>query len=210
MNGAYYPENKNESELLEKLIRSMNMAISEMKKASDNRKVKYLIQYYLSMASVLIRSIPEFRNKAAEILKKAQRLIEQNEPEISENRCYYCMVSAWYYTLVKPDIKKTKSFTGRAEKIAEKIFPTDLEIIDIIHIPAANCYYYHNDLRSAAEKTENALEICRRHTDMFPYIKKQAELLNILLDIYLAIGNKEKCRELKSEADRINEILGGF
>ena len=210
LNGAYYPENKNESELLEKLIRSMNMAISEMKKASDSRKVKYLIQYYLSMASVLIRSIPEYRNKAAEILKKAQRLIEQNEPEISENRCYYCMVSAWYYTLVKPDIKKTKSFTGRAEKIAEKIFPTDLEIIDIIHIPTANCYYYHNDLRSAAEKTENALEICRRHTDMFPYIKKQAELLNILLDIYLAIGNKEKCRELKSEADRINEILGGF
>ena len=40
---------------------------------------------------------------------------------------------------------------------------------------------------------------------MLPYIDKQAELLNILLDIYSAMENNAKCRELIAEIDRINE-----
>lgn len=115
------------------------------------------------------------------------------------------MVAAWYYTLAVPDIEETRRLTEQAECIARQVFPTDLELIDIIHIPTANCFYYHNDLRSAAEKIEEAMAICKGYPDMLPYIDKQAELLNILLDIYSAMENRVKCRELIAEIDRINE-----
>ena len=85
------------------------------------------------------------------------------------------------------------------------MFPTDLELIDIIHIPTANCYFYHNDYRSAADKIEEAVEICRKYPDMIPYIDKQAELLNILLDIYTEMQDTARCRELIAEIDSINE-----
>ena len=120
------------------------------------------------------------------------------------------MVAAWYYTLASPDIAETRVFTEQAERIARQVFPTDLELIDIIHIPTANCFFYHNDFRSAADKIEEAVEICSKYPDMIPYIDKQAELLNILLDIYTEMGDRDenitaRCRELIAEIDSINE-----
>lgn len=199
--GAYYPENEQEAELLRKELDTMDMAIAEMEQSSDPRSMQYLTKYYISLASILIRSYPDYYDEAAELLDKVSELTEEN----SDNHCYYNMVAAWYYTLAVPDIEETRRLTEQAECIARQVFPTDLELIDIIHIPTANCFYYHNDLRSAAEKIEEALELCKGYPDMLPYIEKQAELLNILLDIYSAMENKAKCRELIAEIDRINE-----
>ncbi len=84
------------------------------------------------------------------------------------------MVAAWYYTLAQPDTQKTQTLTEKAEEIARQVFPTDLELIDIIHIPTVNCFYYHNDFRSAADKIVEAVEICRKYPDTIPYIGKQA------------------------------------
>ncbi|MBP3798241.1 MAG: serine/threonine protein kinase [Ruminococcus sp.] len=201
LGGAYYPENDEEADLLEKLIDSEEKAISEMEQEPDKRKIKYLTRYYLSLASILIRSVPDYYDEAAELLDKVSELIEEN----SDNHCYYDMVAAWYYTLAQPDTRKTRALTEQAEESARQVFPTDLEIIDIIHIPTANCFYYHDDFPSAADKIEEAVEICRKYPDTIPYIDKQAELLNILLDIYLAIEDKAKCRQLIAEIDHINE-----
>ena len=201
LGGAYYPENDEEADLLEKLIDSEEKAISEMEQEPDRRRIKYLTQYYLSLASILIRSYPDYYDEAAGILDRVAELIEEN----SDNHCYYCMVAAWYYTLAQPDIEETRGLTEQAEEIARQVFPTDLELIDIIHIPTANCFYYHNDFLSAADKIEEAVELCRKYPDTIPYIDKQAELMNILLDIYLAMDDKDKCRELIAEIDSINE-----
>lgn len=204
--GAYYPENEEEAELLRNELKTMELAITEMEQSSDPRSTAYLTKYYISLASILIRSYPDYYDEAAELLDKVYDLIEEN----TDNHCYYCMVAAWYYTLASPDIAETRSFTEQAERIARQVFPTDLELIDIIHIPTANCYFYHNDFRSAADKIEEAVEICKGYPDMIPYIDKQAELLNILLDIYTEMGNCDenitaRCRELVVEIDHINE-----
>lgn len=205
LGGAYYPENDDEADLLEKLIDSADNAISEMEQETDKRRIKYLTQYYISLASILIRSVPDYYDEAADLLDKVYELIEENEPEISDNHCYYCMVAAWYYTLAQPDIEETRALIQQAEVIARQVFPTDLELIDIIHIPTANCFYYHNDFRLAADKIEKAVDICRKYPDTIPYIDKQAELMNILLDIYLAMEDKTRCRKLIAEIDHLNE-----
>ena len=203
LGGAYYTETDEEADILEKLLENMSYAISEMQLSDDRRREKYLAQYCLSMAGVLLRSAPDTENyeEASELLDMAQEFIEDN----SDNRCYYNMVSAWYFTLAEPDIERTKALTAQAEQIARQVFTTDLELIDIIHIPTANCFYYHNELQMAADKIAEAVEICKGYPDTFPYIDKQAELLNILLDIYLAMEDISKCRELTAEIDRINE-----
>lgn len=199
--GAYCPENEQEAELLRNELDAMDTAIAEMEQSSDPRSKKYLTKYYISLASVLLHGRTDFFDEAAALLIKVSEMIEEN----TENHCYYCMVLADYYSLAEPDIENTRALTEQAERIARQVFPTDLEIIDIIHIPTANCYFYLNDMHSAVDKLEEAVEICRKYPDMLPYIDKQAELLNCLLDVYAAQNDWQKCRALISEIDRINE-----
>ncbi len=199
--GAYCPENEQEAELLRKELDAMDTAIAEMEQSSDLRSKRYLTKYYISLASVLIHSHTDFFDEAAALLIKTAEMIEEN----SENHCYFCMVLADYYSLAEPDIDETRRLTEQAERIAEQVFPTKLEIIDIIHIPTANCWFYHGDLQAAVAKLEEAVTICKKHPDLLPYIDKQAELLNCLLDVYAELQDDAKCRELIAEIDRINE-----
>jgi len=203
--GAYIPYNQKEADLLEKLIDTTNMAIDEMEQSADSRKTKYLIKYYLSLTSILIRSTPEYYDEIPGLLDDIHELIEENEPEMSENHCYYYMISAWYHTLVEPDFTKTKAFTKKAETVANQVFPTDLEIIDIIHIPAANCYFYHNAFDLAIAELNKAIGHCQKYPDMMPYIDKKAELMNCQLDVYFELQNFPKCRELIAEIDNLNQ-----
>lgn len=58
--GAYYPENDEEAELLRNELETMDKAISEMEESSDPRSTLYLTKYYISLASILIRSYPDY------------------------------------------------------------------------------------------------------------------------------------------------------
>ncbi len=202
--GNYVPYTDEEADLTQKLIDSMVAAIDELEQSSDPHRDPLLAKYYISMASILIRSVPELLGEAKELLDEAGQLVD-NEPEFSENRCYLSMVRAWYYTLAEPDLEQTRALTKQAELIAKQVFPTDLEIIDIIHIPTANCYFYHNESQAAAEILQKAADICAAHEDPLPYIDKRAELLNCQLDVYIEMQDTEKCRELIAEIDSINE-----
>ena len=204
LGGAYIPENDEEAELLEKLIDSCDLSVDEMEQSTDEHRDKYLEKYYISLAGVLIRSIPDFYDEAAELIKKAEELIEANEPQYAPERCYLLMVKAWYHTLVEPDITETSRLTAQALHTAEHTFAVPLEIIDIVYIPTANCYYYHDEFTPAAETLGKAVEICRQNAGSLPYVDKQAELMNCLLDVYYAMGDKQKCRELIAEIDTIN------
>lgn len=205
LGGAYIPENDEEAELLEKLVESSDMAIDEMEQSTDERKNKYLEKYYISLVAILIRSLPDFYAEAVELIENAEELIEQNEPQYAPERCYLLMVKAWYHTLVEPDLAETSQLTELAIRTAKQTFQTELEIIDIVYIPTANCFYYHDELGMAAEKLEEAVAICKQNAESFPYVDKQAELLNCMLDVYYAMGDKQKCRELIAEIDDINE-----
>ncbi len=204
INGAYVPYNKEEAEPVEKLIDAMDNAIGEMQESDDPDADEYLAGYYLSLASIFIRSAPAYHDDAAERIDMAADLIDR-EPEYSENHCYLYMVSAWYSTLVVPDAKRTKVFVKRAAEIAADAFPTDLEIIDIIHIPTANCWFYHNDMDAAIAKLDEAVTICDKYPDKLPYIDKKCELLRCLLDVYYELHDMNKCRELIAEIDMIND-----
>lgn len=205
IDGKYVPYNEDEAKLVQKLIDYCEMAIDEYIQSTDSHRIRPLINSYLSLAGILIRSTPDYFEYAEDLLDDAYELIEENENEISECRCYFFMTLAWYYTLAEPDIAETKALTEKAEKIAVQIIKTDLELIDIIYIPTANVMFYHNDFKASAEKIKQAIMLCRKHSDMIPYIDKQAELSIILIEIYLELKEYQKCRELICEIERINE-----
>lgn len=204
-NGAYLPENDREAELLQKIIVTVHEAIRELQCSADPHKTKYLIRNYLDLAGILLRSVPENYDEAEKLLGSAYELIADNEPDISENRCYYCMISAWYYTLAEPDLNKMKALTKRAEEIARQVFPTDLELIDIIYIPTANCFYYHCGFEGSVSKLNEAVEICSKYPDALPYIDKKAELLSCMLDVYFEMKEHEMCRKIIADIDEIND-----
>lgn len=125
--GDYIPYNEQETEPIIKLIDTMDAAIDEMQESSDPDAQKYLAGYYLSLASILMRCTDEYFDEAADLINATADLIE-NEPKYSENRCCYCMVSAWYYTLVEPDTEKTQALIELAYKIAQTVYPTEIEL----------------------------------------------------------------------------------
>ena len=206
LDGRYVPENAEEADLFQSEVQTAEAAIAEAKQSSHPKSAYYHTKYTLSLASILIRSMyPEFHDYAAELLRNAQDLLYKNEPGNTENRCYFCMVSAWYSTLIAPDLNTAMQYTNQAAQIAPQIFQTDLEIIDIIYIPTANVLYYHGELQAAAEKLEEAVKLCKSHSDLIPYVDKCAELMNCQLDVYAALEDYAGCRALIAEIDRINE-----
>ena len=187
-------------------MQTAEAAIAEAEQSDAPEAPHYLTKICVSLASILIRSMyPEYHEQISDLLIKARDLIEKYGQENSENCCYFCMVTAWYFTLVEPDLQTALRYIGQAEKIAGSIFPTELEIIDIIHIPAANCMFYLGELQAAADRLEKAVQICKSHPDLVPYADKCAELLNCQLDVYAELGDNAKCRELITEIDRIND-----
>ena len=200
LNGAYVAYNEDEQEIQDKLIEAMENAISETEQSSDAKRNKYLARYMLSLASIFIRSDPSYHPAARELLDKVESIITDDE-----NRCYISMVNAWYYTLAEPDLQRTKALTDKADALAKQIFCTDIELIDIIYIPTANCLFYHYNYDSAAAKLNEAINLCKEHPDQLTYIDKHAELLCCLIDTNAEQGDKEKCRELFAELEEINE-----
>lgn len=207
LNGRYIPFDEEEEGLLNRLVRAMERAVAETERSKYADRDRYIARYCLSLASVLMRGAPEGFDRAKGLLLRAKRLILTREPEMSENRCYLLMAIGWYYTLVEPDIGRMRAFTERAEEIANRVFGTELELTDIIHIPTANCLFYHGELEEAAKRLDRAARSCGKYPDDLTYIDKRAELLCCMAEVYDEMGDREKCREVIAEVDRINDRL---
>ncbi|MBQ6024969.1 MAG: serine/threonine protein kinase [Lachnospiraceae bacterium] len=203
----YVPENAEQADHIVDTINEMFTAIDEAEASSDSLRERYLVKYYLDLAMLLIRGTPDGGDEAAALLSQAYDLMAKiNEPDISDNRCYYNMISAWYHTLIKPDLCKTIELTGKAREIAFKVFPTELEIIDIIYIPTANCLYFHGDLEGAVKVLDEAVSICKKYADTVRYMDKLLDLWSIEINVYMDLGDILKCRHLLSEIDRMNDM----
>ena len=203
--GIYVPYTKEEAEPLEHCLEEADLAIEEMEQSSDKLSRKYLPKLYMDLAMILIRSTPDGGEEAADLLNRVYDMLEESDPEDSDDRCYHNMITAWYYTLIEPDMNEMFYFARRAADIAFKVFPTDVEVIDIIYIPTANCLFFHNDMKNAGKMLEYAIEICRNHPDELRYIDKLIDLKIFQLDVFIELNDTDKCRELIDEIGRMNE-----
>ena len=115
------------------------------------------------------------------------------------------MVNAWYFTKIEPDNEKVHEYIEKAVVLAAEAYTNALELIDIFYIPAASCCFSLCEYETAVSLLSEAADICRAHMDILQYVDKLAELLRCLLDVYFENNNREKCTELISEINEINE-----
>lgn len=200
LGGGYVTENRREEFFLDKMLTAIEKSIEHMEKA--NCGDKKLLKLYLSQASVLIRSYPNEKKLISDMLKKTKNLLQKDD---TDNICYFYMVNAWYYTLCEKNAEKTADCLNKALIIAKKAFPTELELIDIFYIPAANCLYYYDDYESSIAKLNEAVKICDKYPNALSYIDKKAELLNCMLDVYFEKQDHEMCRKIIAAIDIIND-----
>lgn len=201
LQATYYDvmASSNEKDYEDKLLKSIQKAIDHMEKAGSDEK---LMKLYSSEASVLIRSYPKEKEIIRFILSRNRKLLKKDD---NENICYFFMTKAWYYSLCDIDHSKTIDCLNKAYIKAQKAFSTDIELIDIIFIPWANCLLYHNDCEGSLAKLEEAIGMCGKYSDALSYIDKKAELLNCMLDVCFEMKDIGRCRELISEIDEIND-----
>lgn len=208
LDGRYIAYNEEEADLQENLINAIDNAVAEMEQSSQEGKEHQLVKMYLSLASVLIRDDPRNnREEVSDILAKIDEFLGK-EPQYTENQCYFRTVSAWYFTLIDPYLARMTKLMEEAKIIAENVFPTDLERIDIIYIPYANCLFYHNEFEKAGKVLYDAIALCDKNPGKIPYIDKKTELLNCLIDVYMDMGEIDKCSQLAAEIDAINDKYG--
>lgn len=200
LGGGYVTENRKEEYYLDKMLTAIEKSIRHTEKVScaDNK----LLKLYFSQASVLIRSYPQEKKLICDILRKSKESLKKED---NENICYFYMTNAWYYTLCEKKAKKTADCLNKAFVIAKKAFPTELELIDIFYIPAANCLYYHFDYDSSIAKLNEAVKICEKYPNALSYIDKKAEILNCMLDVYFEMQDHEKCSKIIAAIDEIND-----
>lgn len=203
LNGGYADRTDKEQLYLDRMLSAISKAIAHMERAkgADSRQLKF----YLSYASVMIRSCPSERKAIGELLAKAKSILKKDD---SENICYFLMTKAWYFTLCDKNPEKAVSCLNKAYIMARSTFSTELEIIDIIYLPWANCLYYLDDFCGSISKLNEAVVICDKYSDSISYIDKKAMLLNCMLDVCIEIKDYDRCREIISEIDRINERFG--
>lgn len=196
LDGAYESEEDDDLAIIKNLKNASYYAVEYAEKPENIEEEKLLCDYYLSLASVFIRTNSD-ENTIKICLERAADYL------YTENMCSYYMVRAWYSTVFEQNINKTNEYIIKAKDIASQNY-TDIEIIDIIYIPAANCYFTFQEYDSAIAELSRAADICRLHKDVLQYVDKLAELLNCLLDVYFEKCDDEKCRELICEIDDIN------
>ena len=210
LDGAYDAATDDEETMLNSLLEAIHQSIVYMKKSHHADKNIYLARFYLSKASVLIRSYPERKDEIQGILTEAKQLIEKNTLPYSELRCDYNMSRAWYYTLVEPYYKGMMEFAQEAYKIGKDIFKTELDLIDKFVVPLANMLLEWKLYDESAKWLSMGVQTCEASGDIIPYIRKKMNLLSYMLDVYIEAENKPKCHELVAQIDVLNSQNAEF
>lgn len=206
LNGAYDYETAEEQKLLNLLMDSLNQACYHIKLTCQYDSKKFLIQLMMSKVCILIRSNPEKKREIDHIFALVKKMIDRFIPSDIEIRCEYCIIRGWYYTLVRPNYKKTVAILNKAHRIAKQICLTELDKIGQIIIPIANIIFHWRRYAKAADIIYTGIRVCDENIDILPYVRKKIELMHCLLDIYHHGEDLEKYNEIKMEIDKMGRI----
>ncbi len=204
LNGFYDTQSSKDKVNLKNLIGSLNKAIHYLKKSNTNDGRYSLCECIVSKAIVLIRSCPKHTRKIHSLLILSDKIIKNFFPNNSNILFSYNMACAWYYTISEPEEKLTYTFIDNACKAAENTYYSDLDFIDSIIIPRANIDLEWQKYDSAAQQIISAIDICKNHNGVIPYIRKKKDLYNCLLDIYSFSQDSEKYKAIIEQIENEN------
>lgn len=206
LGGAYDSCDEEDIKIINSLRETTFLAVIYASAPQNAEEAGLLCMYLQSLASVYIRT---YRDGDEEIIKecinRSRNLTDSESQNYKDLLCTFMMVNAWYFTKIEPDNKKVHEYIEKAAVLAAEAYTNALELIDIFYIPAASCCFSLGEYETAVSLLSEAANICRSHMDILQYVDKLAELLRCLLDVYFENDDHEKCTELISEINEINE-----
>ena len=205
LNGAYYSDDEDEVELLNKMLVTMDKAIHFMGKSKHEMAKNLYAKYVLGKAALMIRSMPENSRKIKSLITSTKKIIEKNTLNYAEVRSVYYMVWAWYYTLCEPNMKAVLMNLKEAAVINEARNMSELDEVDYFYIPAANMMCELSEIEYTLELLDEAYKLCDAHIDELPYIRKKLEVLGYQLQVCYEEGDMEGSRRYLALIDENNQ-----
>lgn len=177
LDGAYYSDNKEDIELLNNMLITIDNAIYHMGKSKHKKAVQLYGKYVLGKASLMIRSVPEKCRKIKNLILSTKNIVEQDIFVNSELDFIYHLTWAWFYTLCEPNMDEVWDNLQEAARINGVRNISELDEIDYFYIPAANMMIELGDSNSSLGLLDEACRICNEHMEEIPYIRKKNDLL---------------------------------
>jgi len=205
LNGAYYSDDEDEVELLNKMLLTMDKAIHFMRKSKHEMAKNLYAKYVLGKAALMVRSMPENNRKIKSLIISTKKIIEKYTLDYAEVRSVYYMVWAWYYTLCEPNMKAVLQNLKEAAVINEARNISELDEVDYFYIPAANMMWEFDDIEYTLKLLDEAYKMCDAHIDELPYIRKKLDLLEHQLQVCYEDDDMEGSRKYLALIDEINQ-----
>ncbi len=210
LNGHYYTHNEEEKKILELLEASIDKAIRHMKKSNYGNSKKLYAKYILGKVNLMIRSENGEVREIRSLLNEANAIIKDGVCTNEEVWHVYYMSLAWYYTIFEVCEKRVLKLLEKAHDFYILRGSSNLDNIDYFYIPAANMMLELGNIDRTISLLEQAIEVCDKHKDSVPYIRKKMELLSYLFYTYHVEGDIKLCRETLKRIDILNKEAQEF
>lgn len=204
LGGAYDAVEADEERLLAKMVDATDKTIRYARRSHRPDSKHLLAENLLAKATLLIRSETEHKNQIDRLLAEAEKIVFAETQPYAEVRCIYYMVKAWYATLVVPSLEDTLIYISKANEIAKRIVPTDLDEIDNMIIPSADMMCIWERYSYSAQLLMDGIKVCEKSGSIVPYIRKKMELYRCLLDVCFAWEKRDLCKAIVAEIDEGN------
>ncbi|MCD8148737.1 MAG: hypothetical protein LUE92_04045, partial [Clostridiales bacterium] len=204
LNGAYDAVRPDEKHLMEEMMEAIDKAIHYARKSHAPDSKPLLAKNILAKATILIRSEPERKKQINKLIAEAEKIVFAETQSLTEERCIFYMVRAWYATLVEPSLKNTLNYIQKASEISRAITHTDLDEIDNMIIPRADMMLIWQQYSLSARLLSDGIQSCEQNDSVIPYIRKKMELYRCLLDVCYEWDQYDLCRQIIAEIDAGN------
>ena len=204
LDGAYDAIEPDEEMLMKKMMDASDKTIHYARKSHRPGSKHLLAKAILSKATMLIRSEPEHKKQIDKLLAEAEKIVFAEAQPYAEVRCIYYMVKAWYATSIEQDFDNTIIYISKANQIANRITPTDLDDIDNMVIPCADMMCIWGRYSISANLLMDGIKTCEKNDTVIPYIRKKMQLYRCLLDVCFEWEKYDLCKKIVLEIDEGN------
>ncbi|MDO4650899.1 MAG: hypothetical protein Q4B26_19860, partial [Eubacteriales bacterium] len=158
-------------------------AIQAASVSDDERAPTLYAEYLIDRAVFLIRMQGVEREQLMTLLDFCRKNIEDLQVREPEIEIAAHLAYMWFYTIYDESYVDAIAAWRKAKDIAQEISYPDLEKIDAILVPRAEIEvdFGHHD--KSIEFLKSGIEICEKHSDSVPYLRKKAELLDHIQDV---------------------------
>ena len=177
LDGAYADRGREASLLRRRIMAALNRALRLVKKSDCEKANQLYIELLLGRAGLMIRSWPERKRQIERMLPVISEQLQASASGDAKLHFYFHMIQAWYQILCLGEENMALYHLEQAERLWEERDGSDLDYVDDFLIPTANMLLELGDEEAAFYWLGRGIEICEKHPDALPYLRKKRELL---------------------------------